>query len=72
MTLSIAIAAAGLLLRWDVPAAGSYTLFSTTDYTDARIEVSNHVDSPCHAAATITNPDPHRMFWVWFQPDPEP
>lgn len=71
MTLKIAIVAAGLLLKWDVPGPGSYCLISTTDYRDARVEAAGHVWNACHASKTVHNPDPHRIYWVWFQPDPK-
>lgn len=70
MNLIISILYASVVIRFDVPAAGNYFLLSAIDPENAIVEASNHVSSPCHAADTIPNDNPHRIFWAFFVPDP--
>jgi hypothetical protein len=71
MKLTIALAAAHIILRFTTPQAGHYTVFTGTG-ANARIVASNHEASAVHVAVRLPALKTNETFWVWFKPDHMP
>lgn len=67
--LSIALAAAAVVLRFTTPGPGSYAVYGTTDYHDASVIASNHVTNACHVSVRLKAADSHTIYWISFTPN---
>lgn len=68
--LSISIAVASIVIRWTLPDAGCYYLYSTQPgQTRALMEASGYVDQACHAAITLPLDATNKLFYVRFDPE---
>ncbi len=65
--LSISLYAASIVLRWTLPSAGCYYLYSTQAGQDrALMEASGYVYSACHASITLPATATNKLFYVRF------
>lgn len=69
MKLTIALVAAHVLLKFDLPAPGRYYLFSEAKPHHWKVETCGYKTNACHVALTIHPDEAHKIFWVEFYPE---
>lgn len=65
--LSISIAVASIIIRWTLPDAGCYYLYSTQPgQVIAHMEASGYTYEACHVALTLPLDATNKLFYVRF------
>lgn len=65
--LSISLYAASVVLRWTLPSAGCYYLYSTQAGQErALMEASGYVWEPCAVALTLPKDATNKLFYLRF------
>lgn len=69
MKLLIALHAASVLIRFDVPGPGTYYLYTDNGNNTIKMETSNYVTNACHVTFKVPLSDQHKIMWTKFVPD---